>query len=610
MLVSGEPGVGKTRLTSEAARAAHGQGAIVLFGRCDEELGCPVPAVPRGHQLRTSRRVPRSCSSSRSVRSSASSPASFPRSPTASACLPSRCVPIRRPSASGCSRRSARSWRRSPSRRRSSSCSTICTGRRSRRCCCCVTSFDSAHGRRAPPRRDLPRHRSRSWPSAVEVLADLRREPGVDRIALHGLDQDGVAEFLRVCRGSRSRRRRVATRGDRARGDGGQPVLRRSGAAPPRRVGFDRERGRTMGSCRRGDRHSRGCARGHREAPLAAPTRDQRHPRSRVRDRTRVRRAPARRGHRSTARRGARRDRGGRGRGISPCRTPIDRAAPRSLTRWSDRRCTTRSPRPVACACTEASRARSNDEPRTATCGSTSSPSTSARLPRSATWKVRSGGRRRRRKTRWPVSPTRKPRTTTSARSFALDPEVAAQREKGCELRRRARPIVARRRRTRDVEGRRARGRGRRTCMLAPRSLADAALVIGGDRGWGEAGVVDEELVALLEEALEVLPPGGLGRCAPARRPGSPPSSTSSSRRPSGGTRSPRTRWRWRAASTTPRRSPFVLSCAIWGSWVPGNVAERLAMARRDPRARARRWESRSRAPHPHLVDQLPRRTR
>jgi class 3 adenylate cyclase/tetratricopeptide (TPR) repeat protein len=41
VLISGEPGVGKTRLAAELARAAHEEGAIVLYGRCDEDLGVP-----------------------------------------------------------------------------------------------------------------------------------------------------------------------------------------------------------------------------------------------------------------------------------------------------------------------------------------------------------------------------------------------------------------------------------------------------------------------------------------------------------------------------------------------------------------------------------------
>jgi class 3 adenylate cyclase/tetratricopeptide (TPR) repeat protein len=40
-LVGGEPGIGKTRLVAEVARVAHEDGASVLYGRCEEELGVP-----------------------------------------------------------------------------------------------------------------------------------------------------------------------------------------------------------------------------------------------------------------------------------------------------------------------------------------------------------------------------------------------------------------------------------------------------------------------------------------------------------------------------------------------------------------------------------------
>ncbi|MEM7141324.1 MAG: AAA family ATPase [Actinomycetota bacterium] len=40
-LLAGEPGIGKTRLSSELAGEAHRQGATVLYGRCDEELSVP-----------------------------------------------------------------------------------------------------------------------------------------------------------------------------------------------------------------------------------------------------------------------------------------------------------------------------------------------------------------------------------------------------------------------------------------------------------------------------------------------------------------------------------------------------------------------------------------
>jgi class 3 adenylate cyclase/tetratricopeptide (TPR) repeat protein len=41
VLLSGEPGIGKTRLAAELARRAYAADATVLYGRCDEEMGVP-----------------------------------------------------------------------------------------------------------------------------------------------------------------------------------------------------------------------------------------------------------------------------------------------------------------------------------------------------------------------------------------------------------------------------------------------------------------------------------------------------------------------------------------------------------------------------------------
>lgn len=41
VLVSGEPGIGKTRLAAQLAAAVRDDGGLVLFGRCDEELSVP-----------------------------------------------------------------------------------------------------------------------------------------------------------------------------------------------------------------------------------------------------------------------------------------------------------------------------------------------------------------------------------------------------------------------------------------------------------------------------------------------------------------------------------------------------------------------------------------
>ncbi|MGH3587371.1 MAG: BTAD domain-containing putative transcriptional regulator, partial [Pseudonocardia sp.] len=50
-LISGEPGVGKTRLAGEWSRQAYEQGAVVLYGRSDEDLGAPYQ--PFAEALRT-----------------------------------------------------------------------------------------------------------------------------------------------------------------------------------------------------------------------------------------------------------------------------------------------------------------------------------------------------------------------------------------------------------------------------------------------------------------------------------------------------------------------------------------------------------------------------
>jgi DNA-binding SARP family transcriptional activator/tetratricopeptide (TPR) repeat protein len=39
VLMAGEPGIGKSRLAAELAAMAHGEGAVVLWGRCDEGMG-------------------------------------------------------------------------------------------------------------------------------------------------------------------------------------------------------------------------------------------------------------------------------------------------------------------------------------------------------------------------------------------------------------------------------------------------------------------------------------------------------------------------------------------------------------------------------------------
>lgn len=52
VLISGEPGIGKTTLVAQAARTAHARGANVLYGNCEEDLAVPYqPWIPALSQL-------------------------------------------------------------------------------------------------------------------------------------------------------------------------------------------------------------------------------------------------------------------------------------------------------------------------------------------------------------------------------------------------------------------------------------------------------------------------------------------------------------------------------------------------------------------------------
>src|SRR5437762_1353068 len=56
VFVSGEPGIGKTRLVSELADQVHSQGGSVLIGRCDEDaliVYQPFVEALRGHLARS-----------------------------------------------------------------------------------------------------------------------------------------------------------------------------------------------------------------------------------------------------------------------------------------------------------------------------------------------------------------------------------------------------------------------------------------------------------------------------------------------------------------------------------------------------------------------------
>jgi tetratricopeptide (TPR) repeat protein len=123
-----------------------------------------------------------------------------------------------------------------------------------------------------------------------------------------------------------------------------------------------------------------------------------------------------------------------------------------------------------------------------------------------------------------------------------------------------------------DQAARHARETGR------PDVLAEAALAIGGSRGWVEAGTIDEQLTTLCEEGLDLLPPGDsahraklMGRLVgelyllpehTERRRALADQAVAMARR-----------------IDDPATLAFVLGSAHWGMWIPGNAAERLRVA-------------------------------
>lgn len=193
VLIAGEPGVGKTALVADFARDAHAGGARVLYGRCDEELGvayqpfaeafghylanCPLPEL-NAHVERHGCEV-------------------SPIAPELMRRLPDHPPPVTDSDGD---------------RYRLFEAATDLVNRASHGGPLLLV-LDDLHWA-APPTLALLRHvlRARTAPLVVvgtyrhtevgadhplaATLADLWREPGVGRIVLEGLEEEGVAAFV------------------------------------------------------------------------------------------------------------------------------------------------------------------------------------------------------------------------------------------------------------------------------------------------------------------------------------------------------------------------------------------------------------------------------
>jgi DNA-binding CsgD family transcriptional regulator len=192
VFVSGEAGIGKTRLAAEVARRIHDQGGVVLFGRCDEDMGVGFqPFVEALEQMVQVGMSPASLGSHAGdlVR----------LAPDLAQVVPDLAPPLR-------SDPETERYRLFDAVAAWLGALSSSTG--------VLLVLDDLHWtekptvlllrhliRSAEPMRlmVLATYRDTEVESAHplgELLADLRSEPGVDRLALGGLDVGGVSELL------------------------------------------------------------------------------------------------------------------------------------------------------------------------------------------------------------------------------------------------------------------------------------------------------------------------------------------------------------------------------------------------------------------------------
>ena len=262
VLVSGEPGVGKTRLATELARRAHAEGATVLFGRCDDELA--VPYQPFVEALRAYAH-----SRSRAELEAELGPTGGDVArlvPDLAAIVPALSEPLR----ADAETERYRLFDAVAAFVDSAAASAPV-----------VILLDDLHWA-AKPTLLMLRHLVRATQDApvlmvgtyrdtdldrrhplAEVLADLRRDKDVERIALHGLDEGEVTAFVEAAADQPSGPEIDEVAREVYAETGGQSLLRWAGAAPSRGVRRGVAARRPVGENLRREpaRHSRGCVR-------------------------------------------------------------------------------------------------------------------------------------------------------------------------------------------------------------------------------------------------------------------------------------------------------------------------------------------------------------
>jgi hypothetical protein len=201
VLIGGEPGVGKTRLITELAQDAHRDGATVLFGRCDEE-----PQIPYQPFLESFRHLVEHLPIDMlRAHTEIAGSALVPLAPD----LADR-VALPAPSAND-------GWLPDAARGRTFSAAASLLSSTSERTPVLLV-LDDLHWA-ATPTLLLLRHLVRALTARpvmiagtyrdtelgrthpfADTLADLRREPDIDRLALGGIGVDGVRQLFTALR--------------------------------------------------------------------------------------------------------------------------------------------------------------------------------------------------------------------------------------------------------------------------------------------------------------------------------------------------------------------------------------------------------------------------
>ena len=229
VLLAGDAGIGKTRLAAELGRRARDDGALVLYGRFDEETLAPyqpVVEMVRGWSSGASLEPLRERLGVRAAELGILFGELGPP--------PRRCS-RRRPDARRAAllRRGGGAARPRPARgRRSCSSSTTCTGPTARRCSSCGTSCARRSRGRALLLGTYREAELEPGHALHELIGDVRREGMLKHARAR---RPGRAGGGRAGRRARRAGRRARVRARPARRDRGQPVLHRGGRPPPAR---------------------------------------------------------------------------------------------------------------------------------------------------------------------------------------------------------------------------------------------------------------------------------------------------------------------------------------------------------------------------------------